>query len=420
MNGYPSKLASNAAGFTFYGWIILAIATLTMFFSGPGQSHTFSVFVPLIAADLGLTKTEVATAYSLATLFAAFFLSYMGKLVDRFGAQFVMICVVGILGIFCFFFGATVNLLMLSVGFMGLRFFGQGSMMLTSSTLVGQWFSARRGTAMSIMMLGFSASIAIHPILSQYLINLLGWREAWFVLGVMTWIVMIPLIFLFVVDKPEKVGLYPDGISPDVDGKNGKSSSGFTLSEAMKTQTFWLIAAGLFTPAMLVTTLFFYQVSIFEQQGLSAEFAAAMFSVSALTMVFAMPVIGRILDKTDPRFVFSASMFLLAGSLFLVGRLSSEWICFAYAICFGINTAANMTFFGFMWARYFGREHLGSIQGVGQTIGVVGASVGPIPLGIAEDFLGGFDAALNLLALMPIMVGFTLLMLSDPKRKSTI
>ena len=84
------------------------------------------------------------------------------------------------------------------------------------------------------------------------------------------------------------------------------------------------------------------------------------------------------------------------------------------AIIFGINTGANMTFFGYMWAEYFGRRHLGSIQGAGQTIGVVGASIGALPLGIAFDLFGSYDGVLRLLAILPLAAAIPALFLNRP------
>ena len=51
---------------------MLAVASLTMFASGPGQSHTFSVFLLPISEDLGISRTSVSSAYAFATLVAAF------------------------------------------------------------------------------------------------------------------------------------------------------------------------------------------------------------------------------------------------------------------------------------------------------------------------------------------------------------
>lgn len=195
----------------FYGWIIVGIANIGIFSSGPGQSHTFSVFVEPISQDLQLSSASIASAYGLATLIAAFLLPYMGKLIDRYGARFSLIIISIILGISCIFFGAASNFLMLTVGFGFLRFFGQGSLMLGCANLVSQWFDSKRGFAMSLMALGFGMSMAVHPPLSQLLIDEYGWKYAWIILGVSTWIIMVPALFILAWNNPENIGLKPDG-----------------------------------------------------------------------------------------------------------------------------------------------------------------------------------------------------------------
>jgi len=75
-----------------------------------------------------------------------------------------------------------------------------------------------------------------------------------------------------------------------------------------------------------------------------------------------------------------------------------------------------LTMFGYLWPRYFGRAHLGSIQGVGQMLGVVGASIAPIPVGLAIDTVGSASTTLRLLALVAIIVAIiVLLQLQTPK-----
>ena len=157
----------------FYGWVILSVAGLGIFVSGPGQSHTFSVFVDPISQDLGISSTEIASAYGTATLLAAFCLPFTGRLVDRFGSRIMASIIVILLGFACLFFGAAANMLWLGIGFALLRFFGQGSLMLSCANMTSQWFSKKRGYAMGLMALGFAASMAIHPRLGQYLICLL-------------------------------------------------------------------------------------------------------------------------------------------------------------------------------------------------------------------------------------------------------
>ncbi|MGI9481258.1 MAG: MFS transporter [Hyphomicrobiales bacterium] len=415
--GARAEIVSNLNGRLFYGWVIVAVASLGVFASGPGQSHTFSVFVQPISKDLGISSATIATAYGLATLAAAFLLPKMGQLVDRHGPRRMLFVIVIALGLACLFFGAAANFLWLAVGFALLRFFGQGSFLLGCANLVSQWFSKGRGFAMSLMALGFGISMAVHPPLAQYLLDEIGWRNAWFVMGALTWLTMLPPIALLVLDKPEEVGLRPDGAAPDEDEQsNGAGASGLTLSEALKEPSFYILSAGWFSIAMLITTLHFYQVSVLTSQGISTETAARAFTISAITMVAAMPLVGKAFDTFRTRYVYATALFVTAASLVAITYATGLASAMVYAVLFGINNAFTMTMFGYIWPRYFGRKHLGAIQGTGQMIGVVGASLGPLPVGLAFDYADSANLTIRVLALLPVAAAFAgLIFLRTPQ-----
>ena len=417
------RIVSGVSRRFFYGWTIVGVAGLGIFASGPGQSHTFSVFVGPIGRDLGISSATMATAYGLATLAAAFLLPRMGRLVDRFGPRRMLGAIVSLLGLACLFFGAAANFLWLAVGFAFLRFFGQGSLMLGSANLVSHWFSRNRGLAMSLMALGFGVSMAVYPPLSQVLIEQIGWRQAWFALGALTWLLMLPPIFLLVHDRPERLGLRPDGDQvrePSATVEDGEAGiTGLTLQEALGDSSFYILSFGMFAIAMLVTTLHFYQVSILTAQGVSTELAARVFTVSAVAMVAAMPLVGRLFDRVRTRYALALGLLITAASLIGVTLVADAATSVAYAVLFGLNNAFSMTMFGYIWPRYFGRLHIGSIQGVGQMVGVVGASLGPLPVGLAFDLLGSPTLTIRLLALFPIVAAALALLLLRTAPKVT-
>ena len=404
----------------FYGWIIVGVANLGIFSSGPGQSHTFSVFLGPISKDLELSNSSIASAYGLATLIAAFLLPYMGKIIDKYGPRTSLIIISIILGISCIFFGAASNFLMLTVGFGFLRFFGQGSLMLGCANMVSQWFDTKRGFAMSLMALGFGISMAIHPPLSQLLIEQFGWKYAWVILGISTWIIMVPALYILAWNTPESVGLRPDGVNQSSSQQNDvEEIEGLNLSEAIKEKAFYILSAIWFGMAMLVTTLHFYQVTILTSQGISTDFAAGVFSISAITMVLFMPFVGKLFDNYPTKYVLALGLATNSISLLLITSANNEIFTIVYAMFFGINNAISMTMFGYIWPRYFGRKHLGSIQGTGQMIGVIGASLGPLPVGFAIDYIGSSLITVRYLSIYPIIMAIiTIFFLKSPSSLS--
>jgi MFS family permease len=382
------------------------------------------VFITPITQDMGISRTSVSSAYAFATLIAAFGLPFIGRLIDRYGVRQVFLGVALGFGLCAIGFGLVTNMAMLTVAFAALRFLGQGSLMLCSANLVSQWFARKRGFALSLMSLGFAISIAAHPYLAQKLIDAFGWREAWLWLGIMTWLLLVPIVFVLVQSRPEDLGMRPDGDPHDhgdIDaGANTDTSStnlmhvGLTLKQAMRTPAFWIIAFGLSSLSMLATGIFFHQVSILETQGLTPQQAASVFTVTAVTMVICMPIFGRLLDRYRTQYLFSATLFLMACCLAAMSQVQGLVSALVFAAVFGLTSAAQHTQVAFVWPRFFGRAHLGSIQGSATTINVIGASLGPLPLGMAYDSFGSYNGALLALAIIPIGAAIAVFFIRAP------
>ena len=392
----------------FYGWVIVGIGSLGIFASGAGQSHTFSPFIPVISKDLQISSTSITSAYMIATLFAAFLLPKMGKLVDKYGPRIVLIYTIILLGIGCMIFGAAANFLMLAVAFGFLRFFGQGSLMLGSANIITQWFDKKRGFALGLMGLGFAISMGLHPPISDFLITHYGWRQAWVIIGLSTWIIMLPPLIFLAINKPEDVNMLPDGMAsnPKTTSKNNKIF-GLTLNEALKEKSFYILSFSFFSISTLVTALHFFQVTILSQYfNMPSSTAAALFIPTMIAMIIFIPIAGKILDKFQTHNIIGLALLVTTASLMSITFATNTTYALIYSIIFGINNAFNLSLFGYIWPRYFGRLHVGSIQGTGQMVLVVGASIGAMPFAAAMDL--GYDLlnTIRLSALYPFFSAF--------------
>lgn len=399
-----ASIFRSLSGRVFYGWVILAVASLIMFGTGPGQSHLIGLFFDPISEELGLSRTSIAMAYGSATLIAALALPRMGRLVDRYGPATMLSLIAFGLGAFAILFSFATGWIYLAVGFAGLRFLGQGSLMLNCANMTAQWFEKKRGFAVGLMTLGFPISIALHPPLAQWLIDTVGWREAWIWLGVSTWIMLIPPILLFVYSKPSDVGLRPDGEAALKENESEPALVGYTRTQALRMPAFYLIIAGMSSLSMLVTSLHVEYTGILKAHGLDAQTAATMFTISGISAAVFMPIVGRMLDLLPTKWMYCAGLLVMSASLISVTLVDGLTSAIVYALIFGLNNAVTMTFVGYLWPRYFGRKYLGSIQGTGQMIMIIGASLGPLPLGFALDTWDSYDGMLLVLALIPLSV----------------
>ena len=75
----------------FYGWIVVGVAALVAFSSGPGQSYTFSVFIDSMMLDSGLSRTDLSTLYAVGTGLSAGVVMVVSRLADKFGPRLMIV-----------------------------------------------------------------------------------------------------------------------------------------------------------------------------------------------------------------------------------------------------------------------------------------------------------------------------------------
>ena len=188
-----------------------------------------------------------------------------------------------------------------------------------------------------------------------------------------------------------------------------------TVRAASRSAVFWVLAVALAIPAMLATGMMFHQISFFEGQGLSAQDAANIFAVSAVSMVVFMPVFGLLLDRFDTRAVVSAGILLMAVAMWAMSIATTPALAALYGIALGAATGATITNAAYVWPRFYGRTHLGGIQGMAHSVTIIGTSLGPLPFGLAYDALGSYREVLLALALLPIAFGVAVPFIRPPK-----
>ena len=195
----------------FYGWVIVGIAMLATFASGPGQSYMFAVFIDPIMADTGISRTGISTLYAAGTFVSAGMVFFISRLADKRGPRFTLTMIALLFGAACFGMAFATGWVMTALALAALRGLGQGALPINGTLLMAQWFVRRRGRAMAIAGLGGALSTATLPPLARLLIDGIGWRESYLVFGITIWVVVVPAAIFLVRNRPEDVGLHPDG-----------------------------------------------------------------------------------------------------------------------------------------------------------------------------------------------------------------
>ena len=382
----------------FYGWVMLGIAVLGGIMTTPGQTAGVSLFTPSFETALGLSRTQQTGAYAMGTFLASLAMTYVGAQMDRLGIRKVMGIVVILFGLVCFYTGFVNGFWTLFIAFLFLRMFGQGALTLLSQNTAAMWFDKRLGLANSIIAMGFALASAVAPPFIFWLIGLVGWRVAYPILGLIVMGVMLPLIWWLYVDRPEEIGQSMDGSwTEENDAAEEQSAQyNFTLSEAMKTPAYWIISGFMFSISMIGTAIIFNALFLFNEFGLTEEEAIAVIATTGLTAAIAQLFTGWLADVVPLRWlmVFNAIGQTITVTLLLF--ISSVWTATLFAIVNGIFNAVHQGAAGPLWARYFGREHLGKIRGSTFTAMVAGSSLGPFVMGSLFDLTGSYTPSISI------------------------
>lgn len=282
---------------------------------------------------------------------------------------------------------------------------GQGSMPVNGTLLVAQWFVRYRGRAMAIMGIGAAASNAVFPPVSQQLIEMFGWRETYMILGVVVWVLILPLAIFVVRNRPEDRGELPDGADelPHAEQQADASGAEPESASALKTVFFWVTALSLAVPSLVTTAFVFHQISILTSFGLSPGMAAGIFIPFSITATIASFAGGYLVDRFNPIRVFTGNMALLTVAILVLVMVSNPILGFLYAGLLGLFQGVQQIIMNTTWAYYYGRRGLGKVQGAGQMSGIAASAIGPLPLAALHGFFGNFQPAILIIGILPVL-----------------
>jgi MFS family permease len=390
---------------TFFGWRMVAFAAITGAMTGPGQTIGVSVFIDHFIDDLGISRSEVSTAYLVGTLGAALVLPLIGNRIDRIGVRRAMTMIAIAFGIALVGMAGVNGLIALMVGFFAIRLFGQGSLTLASTLAVTHWFDRKRGLALGIAATVMSILMSLVPVFLNVVIEAYSWRTAWIVAAVLVWVIVIPIAQWGLIDRPSDVGQYPDGVAPIADGGSSVViAPSATRGEAIRTSRFWIVVISSATVGLLSTALNFHQISMLGDAGLSATEAAAMFLPQVIGAAIAGVFFGYLADRLTGRILIPMVMGILAVSLLLTLVLAPGTAVILYAISLGAAGGSSRTVTSTLLPRWFGVGHIGAIQGTATLVGVASTALGPVMFSIARDVTGSYGVAAAWFALLPIAV----------------
>ncbi len=391
----------------FYGWWIVAVAFLTLCITTGIVFYSFGVFLSVLGESFGWSRAEVSWGFSLVALCGAAYAPVVGRLVDRQGPRVAQ--VIGALSMAVGFIllrniESKTSFYLLMGGFVSFGSTALGP--LASNTAVANWFVRLRGRALGISTAGISMGGVIFVPLTQYLIERLGWRDAFAALGVIIVVVALPPVIWLMVRRPEDMGLHPDGggreRSPRLD-LHEEIEHSMTPQEAMHQRNFWLITVSFALTVMGLSATLLHQVSFLRDRGISAAAAALTLGATAGVGVVGKLGFGYLLDAFEQRRVIVWCFALQALGVALLMATFNGWMLALFVVVYGFAMGGNATLQATILGECFGRLYYGAIAGRMMPFIVVGQALGIPLMGQVRDTTGTYIPAFAAILVMNLV-----------------
>jgi MFS family permease len=392
---------------------MLPVAMLMNIGTSPGQTFAVSVFNEPMRESLGLSHSMLSGAYLVASLLAAVPLMTIGRRMDRHGLKIVSIAMATSVGVACFVVAGAQSVVALTIGLFLLRACGQGGLSMAAGNTLGMWFNRRLGLASGIAGVGMSAAIAVTPPIYLYLIHTFGWRSAYALIGCVTMLVLLPLLFAVYRNSPASA----DASSMTSIGqiaKFAKPRHQYTRTEAMQTASYWVALGCSSVLGFACTAVFFNLVPLFKDSGLTAAHAASIFPTMAMAMAAMQIQGGLIADRVPLKWLQTFSMTIMAVGMMLLASGMTLWTAHIAAALIGGGQGLMGVVGNSLWPRYFGRMHLGAIRSSVWTAAIASCAIGPFVMGVVFDLTGSYTPTLLVFLTMFVGAGFGASMWGGP------
>ena len=388
-----------------YAWVVAAVTFVAMLATSAALGLPGAMLQPL-SREFGWSTDQLSSVF--AVRFALFGLlgPFAAVFISRYGLRAVMMSASAFIAAAMVLATQVTQLWQLFLLWGLVLGCGTGLTALVLGAMVAnRWFTARRGLVVGLLAASTATGQLLFLPLAAWLIEHVGWRYA--VIPVFAACAVVGLlVFLFMQDSPQSVGLRPygeaEGAADPAPAATGPAVpmsffGPFTvLASAARNRTFWILAGTFFICGLstngLVQTHF---ISLCGDNGLGAVPAAGVLSMMGAFDLVGTTLSGYLSDRYDNRkllFWYYAlrglSLFWLPYSTFTLYGLSM------FAMFYGLDWIATVPPTVKLAAQAFGKEQAGMVFGWIFAAHQLGSAVAAYGAGLTRTLLLTYNPAL--------------------------
>ena len=410
----------------FYGWIIVAIIFLATTASAVQLNPTIGVFIKPITEEFGWTRSQMAGAVTVGTILGGILAIFMGRIVDRFGPRWVLFTAFLTMG--------SMMLLMSKIEYLWhfyaitivTRMTLQGVINLTCQTVVSKWFVKLRGRAIAIANAGQRVGTGVIPYTAQIIIGTAGWRTAASSIGIIAWALTLIPAALWLRRSPEDLGLLPDGQESLGKGQSEDSirleaqQLSYTLAEARRTRTFYLLGAAFTLSSFIGTGINFNLTPYLTDKGFAATDAVTILMVWSFSGIAGSLTAGILAEKLKNQFLSIGFYIGVASGIAMLLTVRDMPTGIIFAVIHGSFFGAALIMQHIMLANYFGSAWIATIRGVLVPWQLLGNALGPLAATLVFDTTGSYEAILFTYLLLHIIICIAIFNAPRPTKSQTL
>lgn len=380
--------------FHYAWWIMIASAAIYAASVGIIVSCA-GLLYRAVAEDLNVGVTEISLYTSLMYLTVTILLPFAGKILKRFDIRYIL-SIAGVINAVAFGLMGTYNSVFpfyisgVALG-VGSTFLIYGSIPL----IMNNWFKAKVGTSLGFAMAFMGVGGAIFAQITGVLIESIGWRSTYMVLGIIVAILILPFSIFVIRAKPEELNMTAYGEDQTKETKQQvqtqKVETGVMKKAALKSPAFYLVTlfTGLFG---LASTVSFHVPNFVQSVGFTAAMAATGVTCVTIGQTGGKFLLGAINDKLG---VKAALFFGIGGGLLgVVGLLVSDsfgiGMLYAGALLFGIGFSGSTLLPPVVIREVFGGRDYASIYTTIMSASTLGVAIGTTIFSYIFDATGSY------------------------------
>jgi MFS family permease len=388
----PSPAVPDESSPRYFGWRVVAACFLMALACWGFGLYGHSVYLAELTRLHGWPPSVISGASTATYLLNAVLVIFTHNALARFGARrFVLFGVAALAGAIVLLALASAPwqvyaaYLMMSFGWLGLG-------LVTIPTLISQWFTRRRGLAISLALNGASfGGIVVAPLL-VLAIGAFGFSNAMLTAAAVMAAILVPAVLLWV---PVQAG---------AQAPVQAAEPAWTRRDALRSLAFWTVS-GSFALVLVAQVAFIVHQISFMEPIVGRASAALSVSVMTVMAVTGRLTLGTVVDRFDARWISSLSMFSQAVALFGMTRTTDTTLLLACCALYGFSVGNIITLPSLIIQREFPPAAFGLVLGLSTAIGTFAGALGPGLIGLMRDATGNYVAALLLCMALKIVGG---------------